>query len=116
MISLDETLVIYFGHPDSSAGKTVCLCLMTSYIPLPQGLNRAGGMLAKMSSGEKNISMKIPAEYTSGLTVPAGLQSCKCVFRSRFAWFDIASDRKIFVFYKNVQGDKYKPIHHIKLF
>ena len=31
-------------------------------------------MLAKISSGEKNMSMKIPAECMSDLIVPAGLQ------------------------------------------
>ena len=64
------------GRPDSSVDKTVCLCLTTSYIPLPQGFESRWQHASKkkIMSSEKNISMKIPAESMRGLTVPVGLR------------------------------------------
>ena len=62
-------------HPLSSRGAWIALSVkrfvfvwrLATY-PFSRGSNRAGGMLAKISSGEKNISMKIPAECVSGFT------------------------------------------------
>ena len=105
---------LFHGRPDSSVGKTVCLCLMTSYIPLPQGFESCWRHASKKYRVvKKNISMKIPAECMSGLTVPAGLWWFhrvfpgqprttlaflhlktvvqKCIYRSRVAWFDVDS-------------------------
>ena len=77
---------------------------MISYIPLPDGLGRAGVMLAKILSGEKYINIKpcgmydwfdchLPgctSEKYSCIPPPPDYWS-KCVFRSRSACFDINS-------------------------
>ena len=67
------------GRPDSSVGKTVCLCLTTSYILFRRGVGLCWRHTSKKYRvpGEKTYQMKIPAECMSGLTVPAGLR-----------WFD----------------------------
>ena len=57
---------------NSSVGETVCLYRRDS--------NRGGGMLAENIKRWKNISMKIPAECMSDLTVPAGLRWFHRVF------------------------------------
>ena len=69
-----------FGCLDSSVGKTVCLCLKTSYIPLPRGFKSCWQHASKKYCGGKNVPMKIPAECMSGLTVPARLRWFHRVF------------------------------------
>ena len=102
-----------FGRPDSSVGKTVCLCLTTSYIPLPQEFESCW----RHASKKKYRVVKKIYQWKSlrnvwVVTVPAGLRwfhsiswaaenypgfpppqdsRAKCVFRSRIAWFDIDS-------------------------
>ena len=63
-----------------SVGKTVCLCLTTSYIALPQGFESHWRHASKYIEWWKNISLKIPKECMSGLTVPAGLRLFHRVF------------------------------------
>ena len=90
----------------------ICLFLTTNYIPLPQGFeSRWRHACKKCRVVKKNIN-DYPCECISGLTIllscggfteyfpgsqelpwlsSTSRQSCKCVFRSRIAWFDVDS-------------------------
>ena len=117
------TLIHTLGRPDSSVGKSDCLCLTTSYISLPHGFELRWQYASKkyrvvkkkinenpcgmyewfdcpcrvavvMSLGCGGFTEYFPGNRELPWLSFTSRQSCKCVFRSRIAWFDVDSVSK----------------------